>query len=91
VEARVKDDVRQFIVSSWLSGDERGFDEQTDLQQTGILDSFSTLALIAFLEDTFKVQLDPADINSETFRTVNSITRLVLDKLAKQGGVGAVE
>jgi acyl carrier protein len=91
VEARVKTDVRQFIVSSWLSGDERGFDEQTDLQQTGILDSFSTLALIAFLEDTFKVQLDPVDINSETFRTVNSITRLVLDKLAVQGRVGAVE
>jgi acyl carrier protein len=91
VEARVKAEVRQFIVSSWLSGDERGFDEQTDLQQTGILDSFSTLALIAFLEDTFKIQLDPVDINSETFRTVNSITRLVLDKLAPHGRVGAVE
>ena len=91
MEARVKADVRQFIVSSWLNGDERGFDEQTDLQQTGILDSFSTLNLIAFLEDTFKVQLDPADINSETFRTVNAITRLVLAKLARQGAVGAVE
>lgn len=91
MEARVKADVRQFIVSSWLSGDERGFDEQTDLQQTGILDSFSTLALIAFLEDTFKVQLDPADINSETFRTVSSITKLVLDKRAGQGTGRAIE
>jgi len=91
VEARVKNDLRQFIVSSWLSGDERGFDEQTDLQQTGILDSFSTLALIAFLEDSFKVQLDPTDINSETFRTVSSITRLVLDKLAKQSVAGAIK
>ena len=91
MEARVKNDLRQFIVSSWLSGDERGFDEQTDLQQTGILDSFSTLALIAFLEDSFKVQLDPTDINSETFRTVSSITRLVLDKLAKQSVAGAIK
>jgi acyl carrier protein len=91
VEARVKADVRQFIVSSWLSGDERGFDEQTDLQQTGILDSFSTLALIAFLEDTFKIQLDAVDVNSETFRTVNSITRLVLDKVATPSRVGAGE
>jgi acyl carrier protein len=91
VEARVKADVRQFIVSSWLSGDERGFDEQTDLQQTGILDSFSTLALIAFLEDTFKIQLDAVDVNAETFRTVNSITRLVLDKVATPSRVGAGE
>lgn len=91
MEASVQADIRQFIVSSWLSGDDRGFDEQTDLQQTGILDSFSTLALIAFLEDAFKVQLEPADINAETFRTVKTITRLVLDKTARQGAGRAVE
>jgi acyl carrier protein len=91
VEARVKADVRQFIVSSWLSGDERGFDEQTDLQQTGILDSFSTLSLVAFMEDSFEIRLDPADVNSETFRTIDSVTRLVLDKIARSSAGGAVE
>jgi acyl carrier protein len=87
----VKADVRQFIVSSWLSGDERGFDEQTDLQQTGILDSFSTLSLVAFMEDSFEIRLDPADVNSETFRTIDSVTRLVLDKIARSSAGGAVE
>jgi acyl carrier protein len=91
VESRVKADVRQFIVSSWLSGDERGFDEQTDLQQTGILDSFSTLSLIAFMEDTFEIQLDPADVNSETFRTVDSVARLVLTKMERRPAGRAVE
>jgi acyl carrier protein len=91
VEARVKADVRQFIVSSWLSGDERGFDEQTDLQQTGILDSFSTLSLVAFMEDTFEIRLDPADVNSETFRTVDSVTRLILNKIARSSAGSAVE
>jgi acyl carrier protein len=91
VEARVKADVRQFIVSSWLSGDERGFDEQTDLQQTGILDSFSTLSLVAFMEDTFEIRLDPADVNSETFRSVDSVTRLVLNKIARSPAGRAVE
>jgi acyl carrier protein len=91
VEERVTSDVRQFIVSSWLGGDERGFDDQTDLQQTGILDSFSTLTLIAFLEETFKVQLDPGDINAETFRTVRSVSKLVLEKLAAQGKGGGVQ
>lgn len=91
MEARVKADVRQFIVSSWLSGDERGFDEQTDLQQTGILDSFSTLSLVAFMEDSFEIRLDPADVNSETFRTIDSVTRLVLDKIARSSAGGAVE
>jgi len=89
MDPQVNASVRQFIVGSWLSGDERGFDERTDLQQTGILDSFSTLALIAFLEDSFKIQLDPADVNSESFRSVETISRLVFEKRAKQGRDGA--
>lgn len=72
--------ISEYIVSTWLSGDARGFDENTDLQQTGILDSFSTLSLISFLENTFGVQLDPADINGETFKTVTSIAALVRSK-----------
>lgn len=84
VETEIRAQLREFIVSSWLSGDDRGFDEQTDLQQNGILDSFSTLALIAFLENKFKIQLDPADINSETFRTVCTVTDLVLQKMSNK-------
>lgn len=84
METEIRAQLREFIVSSWLSGDDRGFDEQTDLQQNGILDSFSTLALIAFLENRFKIQLDPADINSETFRTVCTVTELVLQKLSNK-------
>ena len=91
MEARVKADVLQFIVSSWLSGDERGFDEQTDLQQAGILDSFSMLSLVAFLEDTFQIRLDPADVNAETFRTVDSVARLVVQRLGTSGAGGAID
>jgi acyl carrier protein len=83
VETRVKTDIHRYIVDHWLAGDERGFDDQTDLQQNGILDSFSTLAFIAFLDDTFQIQLDPADINAENFRTVGTVTKLVLEKLPK--------
>jgi acyl carrier protein len=84
-EQQVRTGIGQYIVSTWLSGDARGFDDDTDLQQTGVLDSFSTLSLIGFLEDTFKVQLDPADVNSETFKSVNALCRLVLDKLRSGG------
>jgi acyl carrier protein len=84
-EQQVRTGIGQYIVSTWLSGDARGFDDDTDLQQTGILDSFSTLSLIGFLESTFKVQLDPADVSSETFKSVNALSRLVLDKLRTGG------
>jgi clorobiocin biosynthesis protein CloN5 len=78
----VKVRLRNYIVSTWLSGDERDLDDQTDLLNLGVIDSFSTLALISFLEDTFHIALDPADVDAETFRTVDTVTRLVLEKVS---------
>ena len=77
----VHERVRDYVVESWLNGDARGFDDDTDMQRMGILDSFSTLALVAFLEETFKVQIEPVEINAESFRNVNAIASLVLAKL----------
>jgi len=79
--SNVKTSIHQQIVTTWLNGDDRGFDDDTDLQGTGILDSFSTLSLVAFIDETFKVQLDPVDINAETFKSVSTISELVETKL----------
>lgn len=77
----VKKSIQEQIVASCLNGDARGFDAGTDLQRTGILDSFSTLSLVAFIDETFKVQLEPIDIHAETFKSVTTIAELVTSKL----------
>jgi acyl carrier protein len=81
MDVNVKSSIHEQIVTTWLNGDDRGFDDDTDLQGTGILDSFSTLSLVAFIDDTFAVQLDPVDINAETFKSVTTIAELVSHKL----------
>jgi acyl carrier protein len=81
MDSNVKSSIHEQIVTTWLNGDNRGFDDNTDLQGTGILDSFSTLSLVAFIDDTFHVQLDPVDINAESFKSVTTIAELVASKL----------
>ena len=81
MDSNVKRGIHEQIVTTWLNGDDRGFDDDTDLQSAGILDSFSTLSLVAFIDDTFRVQLDPVDINAETFKSVTTIATLVSSKL----------
>jgi acyl carrier protein len=84
VDASVKSSIREHIVNSWLNGDARGFDDETDLQRIGVLDSFSTLDVVAFLGERFHVAIEPSDINGETFRTISTIAGLVLEKLASE-------
>ncbi len=81
MDPNFKTTIHEQIVTTWLNGDERGFDDDTDLQQTGVLDSFSTMSLVAFIDDTFHVQLDPVDINAETFKSVTTIAALVETKV----------
>jgi acyl carrier protein len=81
VSDQTKKTIKDFIVSSWLNGDERGLAGDTDLQESGLLDSLTTLSLVAFLEQTFAIQLDPADINAEAFRTLDAVTALVTEKM----------
>jgi acyl carrier protein len=81
MEQQIRSSIHQYIVSTWLSGDERGFDDNTDLLTAGILDSFSTLSITSHLEETYRIQLDPADINPDNLRNVSALARIVLTKL----------
>ncbi len=85
MQERIRASVHQYIVSTWLSGDERGFDDNTDLLQAGILDSFTTLSITGYLDESFHIQLDPAEINPENLRSVNALVKIVLAKLATRG------
>jgi acyl carrier protein len=49
----------------------------TPLFSTGIVDSFGVLELIAFLEDTFHVEINPARHELEEFDTAAKIAALV--------------
>ncbi|OFW11708.1 MAG: hypothetical protein A3F69_05430 [Acidobacteria bacterium RIFCSPLOWO2_12_FULL_66_10] len=50
---------------------------ETPLFSTGIVDSFGVLELIAFLEQTFGVEVDPARHALQEFDTVAKIAALV--------------
>ena len=80
MDADVKKAIYDYIVGTWLSGDGRGLDDDTDLHQLGVLDSFSTLSLISFLEGTFKIQIEPSEINAESLRSIGAIAGLVAQK-----------
>ena len=82
----VKSDIQQYIVENWLNGDVRGFGDDTDLQENGILDSFTTLALVNFLEEQYRIVLDPTDVNAENFRTVKDLERMVQAKTGQVEG-----
>ena len=70
--------IRQFIEHTFRrrsSGP--GLNDDAPLFSSGIIDSFGVLELIAFLEETFAVQIDPSVYELRDFDTIRKIAGLV--------------
>jgi len=73
----IKSEIRDFIVQTYLNGDGRGFNDDTDLQMSGILDSFAMAEVIDFLETSFDVTIETSRVSPSEYRTLESLTALV--------------
>lgn len=60
-----------------INGKDRISDFDLDLFESDMLDSLGIAQLVAALEETFNIEIDPEDILPENFSTVNEISALV--------------
>ncbi len=77
----IEDAVRRFILSEFLAGeDPEQLTNETPLISNGILDSIATLRLVAFLEQTFGIEMAAHETDADHLDTIERIARLVRSK-----------
>src|SRR5262245_28014950 len=75
--------VRAFILENFLPGeDPKNLTDDTELKESGILDSLSTLKLVTFLEERFKIELEARYLDPTNLASVACIEKLVSAKMA---------
>jgi len=74
----IRSAIRNFIEENFLFqiGDQNLADDQS-LLEAGVVDSTGVLELVAFLEDTFHLQIPDKDIIPQNLDTVDSITAFI--------------
>ena len=60
--------------------DDAVLDPDCELIESGILDSLAFIELITELEDTFNIEIQPTQIPSDTWRSIDGIVKLCLEK-----------
>jgi len=74
----MEETILQFVRSQFKATiGTRAIGPDTPLFSEGIVDSFGVLELIAFLEDTFRVEIDPTRHELDEFDTATKIAALV--------------
>lgn len=78
----VKENIRIFLVNEQnLASD--AISDGTHLLDDGVLDSVLLVKLVAFLESTYAIALDPEDITAANLESIGQISRLVAAKAGR--------
>jgi acyl carrier protein len=73
--------IRAHLIREFFRGESiAALTDDQALVTSGLLDSVATLKLVLFLEETFKITIDTADIANGQLDTLRSIEALVLEK-----------
>jgi acyl carrier protein len=73
----VVDNLREFIIDELAGEGIEDVGPDDELLASGLLDSFGLERLISFLEQSYGIELSPAELEPADFRTVRSIEQLV--------------
>ena len=75
------DQVRTFVVDTFLYGDEERLTADTPFLESGVIDSTGVLELVGFLEESFGIHVEDDEIGPENLNTLNAICRYLDRKL----------
>ncbi len=71
------DDIRSFIIESFLFGDRGRLEDDTPLLERHIVDSTGVLEIVAFLEDRYGIRIEDQELIPDNLNSVNNISKFV--------------
>jgi acyl carrier protein len=78
----IKNTVRMYILDEFLPGeDPNELTDTTPLITGRILDSLSTLKLVTFLEENYRIEFQAHEVKVDNLNTLSDIARIVQSKL----------
>ena len=73
--------VRKFVVDNFLFGEGSQLQDDTSFLQGGIIDSTGILELVTFLEETWSIKVEDAELLPENFDSLKNVAGYLQQKL----------
>lgn len=84
--------IRSYIVDTFLFGEGGDkFSDEDSLLEQGIIDSTGVLELVAFLSETFEIQVSDDELVADNFDSVHKLSAYVRSKLARMSTTSVPE
>lgn len=81
LDHQVRDQIRQFILTNFLFGEESGLPEASaSLLKSGVVDSTGVLELVDFLEADLGIEVAAEETLPDNLDSIDNLTRFVMRK-----------
>ncbi len=77
----IKEQVRAFLTSNFYVADPSSLEDETSLLEQGVIDSTGVLEVISFIEETFCLKVEDAEMLPDNLDSIECIARFVNRKL----------
>jgi acyl carrier protein len=77
MNAAIYNQLQAYVAGEMLKQPGRSIEPDEPLLTSGLVDSFHLVDLALFVEDSFGVRIDDAELNSDTFDTLAQLAALV--------------
>ncbi|MEE9385828.1 MAG: hypothetical protein V3V08_20655 [Nannocystaceae bacterium] len=79
---KIHQTIKTYILAELLDEDDASeLSGDTELVRTGVLDSISTLKVVAFIEDEWDLEIETHEANVDNLGSIDAMTQLVASKL----------
>jgi acyl carrier protein len=76
-QEEIKEIILNYVIKEYIDDEDTVIEYDTPLISGGIVDSFSMVSLLIFIERKFKIKIPPSKASPEAFDSVNKIADLV--------------
>ncbi len=80
----IKTSIRNFIVETFLFGQDDGLTDEASFLTNGVVDSTGVIELVAHLEKTYQIKIKDEDLLPQNLDSINAIAAYL-----KKRGIGA--
>lgn len=74
-------EIKAFIISNFLFGQDRGLADDQSFLESGIIDSTGMLELVSFVEEKYGISIEDRELVPQNLDSLRNISQLVARKL----------
>jgi acyl carrier protein len=74
--------IREFVVDTFLLGDDDGFDDDDSMIEGGIVDSTGVMERVGFLEETYGIAIEDRELVAVHLDSITRLRKFVEGKVA---------